>query len=103
MVTLENLREEMKKYLSQDKELHMVEVHADTVDEALADAAVQLAVTLPYVDNSKIAMTGHSSGASAGIDMVLELDNTRENQKKVVPYSKHGRLTFLPGMDTIIP
>ena len=42
MVTLENLREEMKKYLSQDKELHMVEVHADTVDEALADAAVQL-------------------------------------------------------------
>jgi len=42
MVTLENLREDMKKYLSQDKELHMVDVHADTVDEALADAAVQL-------------------------------------------------------------
>ena len=42
------------------------------------DAAVQLAATLPYVDKTKIGMTGHSSGASAGIDMEIELDNTRE-------------------------
>lgn len=42
MVTLEKLREDMKIYLSQDKELHMVEVNADTIDEALSDAAVQL-------------------------------------------------------------
>jgi len=42
------------------------------------DAAVQLAATLPYVDNSKIGMTGHSSGASAGIDMEIQLDNERE-------------------------
>lgn len=42
MVTLENLREDMKRLLSQDKELHFVEVNADTVDEALADASVQL-------------------------------------------------------------
>ncbi|MCR5437731.1 MAG: FapA family protein [Treponema sp.] len=42
MVSLDQLREEMKRRLEQDSELHMVDVHADTIDEALADAAVQL-------------------------------------------------------------
>ena len=42
MVSLEQLRQEMKLRLEQDSELHMVDVHADTIDEALADAAVQL-------------------------------------------------------------
>ena len=42
MVTLDVIREEMRKRLQMDKELHMVEVHADTIDEALQDAAVQL-------------------------------------------------------------
>ena len=42
MVTLEKIRAEMKTRLSIDKELHSVDVHADTIDEALADAAVQL-------------------------------------------------------------
>lgn len=42
MVTLDVLRAEMQKRLSVDKLLHSVDVHADTVDEALADAAVQL-------------------------------------------------------------
>lgn len=42
MVTLEKIRQDMKDQLSIDRELHFVEVHADTIDEALADAAVQL-------------------------------------------------------------
>ena len=42
MVTLDVVREEMRKRLERDKELHSVEVHADTIDEALQDAAVQL-------------------------------------------------------------
>lgn len=42
MVTLDKLRQEMKNRLSIDKELHQVDVHADSIDEALADAAVQL-------------------------------------------------------------
>ena len=42
MVTLDVIREEMRKRLELDKELHSVEVHADTIDEALQDAAVQL-------------------------------------------------------------
>ena len=42
MVTLEQIREEMRKRLELDKELHSVEVNADTIDEALQDAAVQL-------------------------------------------------------------
>ena len=42
MVGLDIIREEMRKRLEMDKELHMVEVHADTIDEALQDASVQL-------------------------------------------------------------
>ncbi|MCQ2573443.1 MAG: FapA family protein [Treponema sp.] len=42
MVTLEVLRAEMQKRLEVDKLLHSVDVRADTIDEALADAAVQL-------------------------------------------------------------
>ena len=42
MVTLEKVREDMKTLLSVDQNLHFVEVNADTIDEALADAVVQL-------------------------------------------------------------
>ena len=42
MVDLEHLREEMKIRLAVDKDLHYVEVNADSVDECLEDAAVQL-------------------------------------------------------------
>ncbi len=42
MVGLDVIREEMRKRLELDKELHSVIVHADTIDEALQDAAVQL-------------------------------------------------------------
>ena len=42
MVSIEKIREEMQKRLSIDTELHHVEVNASTIDEALADASVQL-------------------------------------------------------------
>lgn len=42
MVTLDNLREEMKKKYAVDKEIRHVEVMADTIDECLSDASVQL-------------------------------------------------------------
>lgn len=42
MVNLNYIREDLKKQLEADKALHCVEVRADTLDEALADAAVQL-------------------------------------------------------------
>ena len=42
MVTREKLREDMQTLLQVDKNLHFVEVNADTIDEALADAVVQL-------------------------------------------------------------
>ena len=41
------------------------------------DAAVELAGTLPYVDNARIAVTGHSSGGAA-CDMAVGIDNERE-------------------------
>ena len=42
MVTLDKIREDMNTLLQVDKNLHFVEVNADTIDEALADAVVQL-------------------------------------------------------------
>lgn len=42
MVNLEKIRIDMQKRLDIDKELHFVDVHADTIEEALADASVQL-------------------------------------------------------------
>ena len=44
MISLEQIRTEMQNRLSIDKDLHHVEVNAPTIDEALADAAVQLAI-----------------------------------------------------------
>ncbi len=42
MVTLDSIRKEMSAQLKADQELQSVEVQADSLDEALADAAVQL-------------------------------------------------------------
>lgn len=42
MVTLDKIRSDMKERFLIDKDLHMVDVRADTIDEALSDAAVQL-------------------------------------------------------------
>ena len=42
MVNLDKVREDMKNLLDVDKNLHSVEVNADTIDEALNDAVVQL-------------------------------------------------------------
>ena len=42
MVTLDKIRADMQTLLQVDKNLHFVEVNADTIDEALADAVVQL-------------------------------------------------------------
>src|SRR5574344_923583 len=42
MVTLDKIRADMEKRLQDDKEIHSVEVNANSLDEALADAAVQL-------------------------------------------------------------
>jgi hypothetical protein len=41
------------------------------------DGAVQLLATLPYVDSSRIGVTGHSSGGTAS-NMAIVLDNERK-------------------------
>ena len=42
MITLDKIRSDMKVYLDRDQSLRYVDVLADTLEEALADAAVQL-------------------------------------------------------------
>ena len=41
------------------------------------DGAVQLVASLPYVDTSRIGITGHSSGGTAA-NMAVTIDNERE-------------------------
>lgn len=41
------------------------------------DGGVQLVASLPYVDKNRIAITGHSSGGTAG-NMAVEIDNKRQ-------------------------
>lgn len=41
------------------------------------DGAVQLIASLPYVDTTRIGVTGHSSGGTAA-NMAVEIDNSRE-------------------------
>lgn len=51
LVTLEKIRSDLTSFLKSDQELKSVEVYADTLEEALADAAVQLeckAINLDY-------------------------------------------------------
>ena len=42
MVRLDRIRNDLEKQLQIDKSLKYIEVRADTIDEALADASVQL-------------------------------------------------------------
>lgn len=41
MITLDTIRKDLAGFLEKDKEIKFIEVRADTLDEALADAAVQ--------------------------------------------------------------
>lgn len=50
MVTLENIRNDLSALYAVDKDIKVVEVHADTLDEALADAAVQLETRVALLD-----------------------------------------------------
>ncbi|MCR5217234.1 FapA family protein [Treponema sp.] len=50
MVNLDRLRLDMEKRLAKDREIHTVEVMADTLDECLADAAVQLETSVSNLE-----------------------------------------------------
>ena len=50
MVTLDDIRTELEKKLQIDHLLRTIEVRADTLDEALADAAVQLETKISYLE-----------------------------------------------------
>ena len=109
MVTLEQIRTDMEKLLETDKDLHYVEVRADVLDEALADAAVQLDsrisllqyevveagsngfmgmmkkpwVIRAYIDPSKIKKTKKSSVEDIFADDEFAEDQSAAEQKCV--------------------
>ena len=51
MVTLDGIRPFMKKKLTEDKNIHAIEVRADTLEECLADASVQLETKITHHPN----------------------------------------------------
>lgn len=60
MVGLEQIREVMAQHLEDDKTRFFVEVTANTLDEALADAAIQLGISIRNIDY-EILQRGNSS------------------------------------------
>ncbi len=50
MVTLDVIRLDMEKQLKADREIKTIEVQADTLEECLSDAAVQLESTVPNLE-----------------------------------------------------
>lgn len=50
MVRLDKIRSDLQKLLDKEQALQCVEVRADTLDEALADAAVQLGTRVAYLE-----------------------------------------------------
>ncbi len=50
MVRLDKIRSDLEQLLEKDQSLQCVEVRADTLDEALADAALQLGTRIPYLE-----------------------------------------------------
>ena len=50
MVRLDKVRSDLEKLLEKEQALQCVEVRADTLDEALADAAVQLGTRVSYLE-----------------------------------------------------
>ena len=59
MVTLDKLRTDMQTLLQVDRNLHFVEVNADTIDEALADAVVQLDTKLSNLHYEVVEKGSH--------------------------------------------
>ena len=57
MVTLEKIRSDLAELQKKDQSIKSVEVHADTLDEALADAAVQLNTIVQVAFNSSFVIS----------------------------------------------
>jgi len=90
MVTLEKIRQDMKSQLSVDKHLHQVDVNADSIDEALADAAVQLDTK---VSNLQYEIVERGSDGFLGLGKkhwVLKIYQDPSTVKKVQKLASDG-------------
>ena len=90
MVTLDKIRADMKERFLLDKDLHMVDVHADTIDEALADASVQLDTK---ISNLQYEIVERGSDGFIGIGKkpwFLKIYQDPSTIKKVVKKASDG-------------
>ena len=84
MVNLEKLREDMQTLLEIDREIHSVEVRAYTVEECLADAAVQLNTKVSQLEYEVLEKGFSGIGGVAKKPWVLRVyENPQLVQKKM--------------------
>ena len=84
MVNLEKLREDMQTLLEIDREIHSVEVRAYTVEECLADAAVQLNAKVSQLEYEVLEKGFSGIGGVAKKPWVLRVyENPQFIQKKM--------------------
>ncbi len=84
MVNLEKLREDMETLLEIDREIHSVEVRAYTIEECLADAAVQLNAKVSQLEYEVLEKGFSGVGGIAKKPWVLRIyENPQFIQKKM--------------------
>ena len=91
MVTLEAIRKDMSGLLEKDKDIHFVEVRADTLDEALADAAVQFDTRLANLEYEVVERGFNGIMGIAKKPWLLKVYQNPELVKKVVA-GKNGEV-----------
>ncbi|WP_294429528.1 FapA family protein [uncultured Treponema sp.] len=91
MVTLEAIRKDMAGFLEKDKEIHFVEVRADTLDEALADAAVQFDTRVANLEYEVVERGFDGFLGIAKKPWLLKVYQNPEMVKKVV-VGKNGEV-----------
>lgn len=98
MVNLNRIREDLRNQLETDSSLHSVEVRADTLDEALADAAVQLETKVANLEYEIIERGSNGFLGLAKKIWVVRVYQNPDTVKKVIakqadmPESVHEEL-----------
>ncbi|MBQ9206807.1 MAG: FapA family protein [Treponema sp.] len=91
MVTLETIRKDMAGFLTKDKDIKCVEVRADTLDEALADAAVQFDTRVANLEYEVVEKGFAGVMGIAKKPWLLKIYQNPETVKKVV-VGKNGEV-----------
>ena len=91
MITLDTIRKDMAELLQKDKDIHFIEVRADSLDEALADAAVQFDTRIANLEYEVVERGFDGFMGIAKKPWCLKIYQNPELVKKVV-VGKNGEV-----------